>query len=90
MLILRVHCSHRGTDCVEQIWVYGNSYESTLVAVVVPDKKELTGWAKDNGVDGDFEALVNNPKARTLPFPPVPLINNGLMKPLQLFLWICS
>ena len=90
MLILRLRCSHRGTDCVEQIWVYGNSYESTLVAVVVPDKKELTGWAKDNGVDGDFEALVKNPKARTLALPPVPLIKNGLMKPLQLFVWMRS
>lgn len=70
--------------------MYGNSYESTLVAVVVPDKKELTGWAKDNGVDGDFEALVKNPKARILALPPVLLVKNGLMKPLQLFLWMRS
>ncbi len=56
----------RGCEAVEQIWVYGNSYESTLVAVVVPDKKELMGWAKENGVDGDFEALVKSPKVGPL------------------------
>ncbi len=47
--------------------MYGNSYESTLVAVVVPDRKELTGWAKDNGIDGDFDALVKNPKVHMCP-----------------------
>ncbi|BDA46672.1 Long chain acyl-CoA synthetase 3 [Coccomyxa sp. Obi] len=55
--------TYAGCDAVEQIWVYGNSYESTLVAVVVPDKKELMGWAKENGVSGDFDAVVKDPKA---------------------------
>jgi long-subunit acyl-CoA synthetase (AMP-forming) len=53
---------HRGSDVVEQIWVYGNSYESTLVGIVVPDKKELVGWARDNGLTTDFSELVKDPK----------------------------
>lgn len=51
---------------VEQIWVYGNSYESSLVAIVVPDKKELDGWAKENGLTTDFDALVKEPQVASL------------------------
>jgi len=32
---------------VEQIWVHGSSFESVLVAVVVPNKEPLTRWAKE-------------------------------------------
>ena len=49
---------------VDQIWVYGNSYESTLVAIIVPDHRVLTAWAKDAGAGGDFAALCKSPKAR--------------------------
>ena len=60
----------RGCDVVDQIWVYGNSYESTLVAIVVPDKKQLMSWAKENGAGSDFKAVcqkpeVSLPQART-------------------------
>ncbi|KAK9806319.1 hypothetical protein WJX72_010249 [[Myrmecia] bisecta] len=53
------------SDVAEQLWVYGNSYESFLVAVVVPNKKALTAWAKQEGVSGSFEELCQNDKART-------------------------
>lgn len=35
------------TAPVEQIWVYGSSYESVLVAVVVPKQPVLLSWAKE-------------------------------------------
>jgi len=41
-----------------QVWVYGNSFESTLVAVVVPEKKKLLAWAAAEGLPGDFEVRV--------------------------------
>ena len=47
---------------VDQIWVYGNSYESTLVAIVVPEKKTLLAWAKEAGVSGDFDVIAQDPK----------------------------
>ena len=47
-----------------QIWVYGNSFESFLVAVVVPDKKALEDWAENHNVTGDFKSLCDNLKAR--------------------------
>lgn len=43
--------------------MYGNSFESCLVAVVVPNKEVLTAWAKDAGVSGSYEELVKQPKA---------------------------
>ena len=46
---------------MEQVWVYGNSYESTLVAIVVPQKHELMGWAKQNGQGSSFEEVVRTP-----------------------------
>ncbi|GAA0147337.1 ligase [Lithospermum erythrorhizon] len=49
---------------VTMIWVYGNSFESFLVAVVVPERKSLADWASNNNVDGDFNSLCNNLKAR--------------------------
>ncbi|KHG09916.1 Long chain acyl-CoA synthetase 4 -like protein [Gossypium arboreum] len=46
------------------IWIYGNSFESFLVAVVNPNKEALESWGADNNVSGDFESLCQNPKAK--------------------------
>ncbi|KAI9127877.1 hypothetical protein K1719_000870 [Acacia pycnantha] len=49
---------------ITSIWVYGNSFESFLVAVVVPEKKALEDWAEKQNETGDFKSLFENPKAR--------------------------
>lgn len=49
---------------VTSIWVYGNSFESFLVAVVVPDQRSLEDWAVDNKQVVDFKVLCENLKAR--------------------------
>ncbi|KAF3681082.1 Long chain acyl-CoA synthetase 5 [Capsicum annuum] len=49
---------------VTSIWIYGNSFESFLVAVVVPERKALEDWASSNQQTGDFSSLCNNAKAR--------------------------
>lgn len=46
-----------------QIWIYGSSYESFLVAVANPNKESLQSWAQDSGVIGDFNSICENPKA---------------------------
>ncbi|KAM3331415.1 hypothetical protein ACQJBY_027418 [Aegilops geniculata] len=51
-------------SAIDSIWVYGNSFESFLVAVVNPNKEALESWAEGNGISGDFEALCENPKAK--------------------------
>ena len=48
------------TEVVEQIWIYGTSTESFLVAVVVPDKHKLEAWASENSVSGSFEDIVKS------------------------------
>ncbi|XAR55132.1 Long-chain-fatty-acid--CoA ligase [Bertholletia excelsa] len=49
---------------IDSIWVYGNSFESFLVAVVNPNKQALERWAKENGVPGDFNAICETAKAK--------------------------
>ncbi|KAL0324199.1 UNVERIFIED_CONTAM: Long chain acyl-CoA synthetase 4 [Sesamum calycinum] len=49
---------------IESIWVYGNSFESFLVAIINPNKQVLEQWAEENGVSGDFNALCENPKVK--------------------------
>jgi hypothetical protein len=36
----------------KKVWVYGDSYQAKLVAVVVPGERPLLNWAKDNGKAG--------------------------------------
>eukprot|EP00735_Rhodelphis_limneticus_P008670 TRINITY_DN2186_c0_g1::TRINITY_DN2186_c0_g1_i1::g.12866::m.12866 TRINITY_DN2186_c0_g1::TRINITY_DN2186_c0_g1_i1::g.12866 ORF type:complete len:815 (+),score=275.02,sp/Q8LPS1/LACS6_ARATH/43.33/5e-176,AMP-binding/PF00501.23/1.9e-90,AMP-binding_C/PF13193.1/0.024,DUF2946/PF11162.3/0.2 TRINITY_DN2186_c0_g1_i1:48-2492(+) len=42
---------------VAQIFVYGDSYQSCLVAVVVPEEPALKKWAQDNGKPTDIKTL---------------------------------
>jgi hypothetical protein len=45
-------CTTSRAPCLHplcQVWVYGNSFKSVLVAVVVPKKAALTEWAAANG-----------------------------------------
>ncbi|GBG62926.1 hypothetical protein CBR_g34297 [Chara braunii] len=44
-------------SAVEMVWVYGNSFESVLVAVAVPKESALLAWAASAGIEGDYEAL---------------------------------
>ncbi|CAI8603685.1 unnamed protein product [Vicia faba] len=45
------------TPIVEDIWVYGNSFKSILVAVVVPNEDVTNKWAYANGHIGSFSNL---------------------------------
>jgi len=50
-----------GNRFIAQIFVYGDSLQSTLVAIVVPDEEELKTWAKQNKIEfSDFKSLVNH------------------------------
>lgn len=54
-----LRCPH-----ITSIWVYGNSFESFLVAVVVPDRQALEDWAASHNETDDFKSLCKNLKAR--------------------------
>ncbi|EXB28672.1 Long chain acyl-CoA synthetase 4 [Morus notabilis] len=49
---------------IDSLWVYGNSFESFLVAVVNPNKQALECWAEENHISGDFESLCEDPRAK--------------------------
>ncbi|KAF8413319.1 hypothetical protein HHK36_001297 [Tetracentron sinense] len=49
---------------IDLIWIYGNSFESFLIAVVNANQKALERWAEENGVTGDFNSLCENTKAK--------------------------
>ncbi|KAK8484320.1 hypothetical protein V6N13_123983 [Hibiscus sabdariffa] len=51
-------------SAIDMIWIYGNSFESFLVAVVNPNKEALEFWAANNNVSGAFESICQNPKAK--------------------------
>ncbi|XLR04213.1 hypothetical protein S83_070411, partial [Arachis hypogaea] len=44
--------------------VYGNSFESFLVAMVVPERKALEDWALEHNLTADYKSLCDNLKAR--------------------------
>eukprot|EP01018_Ginkgo_biloba_P025311 Gb_09959 [translate_table: standard] len=50
--------------CIDAFWVYGNSFESSLVGVAVPNQQEAEFWAKVNGQQGNFNTLCMNPKLK--------------------------
>ncbi|KAL1339493.1 hypothetical protein AAHE18_U041300 [Arachis hypogaea] len=45
------------TPIVEDIWVYGNSFKSMLIAVVVPNEEITNKWAHSNGHTASFPKL---------------------------------
>lgn len=45
------------SSVIDDIWVYGNSFKSKLVAVVVPEENSTKKWADLNGHTGSFSDL---------------------------------
>jgi long-chain acyl-CoA synthetase len=60
----KVEAVYKKNPLVEQIWVYGNSFESTLVAVVVPIEDRLRAGGKEQS-SGSFAELCKSDAART-------------------------
>lgn len=59
----KLEALYKKAPSVEQIWVYGSSFKSSLVAVVVPEKHALTDWAKSNGKTGSLAELCKDSEA---------------------------
>ncbi|XP_010506759.1 PREDICTED: long chain acyl-CoA synthetase 1-like isoform X3 [Camelina sativa] len=49
---------------VQDIWVYGDSFKSMLVAVIVPNPETVNRWAKDLGHTKPFEELCSLPELK--------------------------
>ncbi|GAB4822406.1 hypothetical protein N2152v2_009452 [Parachlorella kessleri] len=62
----KVEGVYKQNPYVEQIWVYGNSFESTLVAVVVPLADKLAAWAKEQGLSGSLAELCHEDRVKKM------------------------
>ncbi|EGD75308.1 acyl-CoA synthetase [Salpingoeca rosetta] len=51
---------------IGQIFVYGDSTQPTLVAIVVPDKETLEPWLREQGIEGDFATATQDPRVNVL------------------------
>ena len=60
----RIEAVYKRCALVEQVWVYGNSFESSLVAVVVPKEEALSSWAAANGIEGGFRSVVGDERIK--------------------------
>ena len=59
-----VESVYKKNTLLDTVWVYGNSFESCLVAVVVPNAAKLLEHAKSaTGFSGTYEELCKDPKA---------------------------
>ncbi len=58
----KLEASYKKNLDVEQVWVYGNSFKSCLLAVVVPTAAAAEAWAKQAGVTGTFAQLCAKPE----------------------------
>ncbi|GAB2298461.1 Long-chain-fatty-acid--CoA ligase 2 (Long-chain acyl-CoA synthetase 2) (Fatty acid activator 2) [Dionaea muscipula] len=47
------------TPIAEDIWVYGNSFKSMLIAVVVPSEENVKKWADQNAFKGSLSELAS-------------------------------
>lgn len=49
---------------IDTIWIYGNSFESFLIAVANPNKQAVEKYAEEHGLSGDFNSLCENAKVK--------------------------
>lgn len=45
---------------IAQCLIYGSSLKNSCVSVVIPEEAWAKNWARENGVEGDFEAICKN------------------------------
>ena len=60
----RVEAAYNRLDLIAQIFVYGNSLENVLVAVVVPEEAGFVSAANKQGLSGSYKELVKNEAAK--------------------------
>jgi long-chain acyl-CoA synthetase len=51
---------------VAQTFVYGSSYKSNLIAIIVPEETVLKEWAAQNNVEGDLKSLCRNKQLKKI------------------------
>ena len=60
----KVESIYKKNTLADMLWVYGNSFESFLVGVVVPNEAKLLAWAKSKGKSGSYADLCKDADAK--------------------------
>eukprot|EP00906_Rhabdomonas_costata_P033434 RCo047128 len=53
------------SNFISQCFVYGDSFHSQCMAIVVPDQDAVKHWATEKGLSGTFEELCARPELKT-------------------------
>jgi long-chain acyl-CoA synthetase len=62
----RIESAYKKLPLIAQIFVYGNSMESMLVAAVVPEEGPFLEAARKVGLTGSFREVLQQPKAKEM------------------------
>ena len=54
--------AYTNIDLIKQVFIYGDSLQSFLVAIIVPDQDEVLKWAKREGESGEFDDIIKGEK----------------------------
>lgn len=49
---------------VAQLFVHGDSLQSCVVGIAVPEEEYLTKWAREQGIEGDIATLCSKPEVK--------------------------
>lgn len=62
----KIEATYAKDPVVDQVWVYGNSFESALVGAVVPNPENLKALCAKNGITGTHAELCAKPEVNKL------------------------
>ena len=51
---------------VAQVFIYGNSYKSSLIGIIVPEETVLFEWAKQNNMETNMKDLCKNDEIKKM------------------------
>ncbi|KAM4021134.1 long-chain-fatty-acid--CoA ligase 4 isoform 1-T2 [Anomaloglossus baeobatrachus] len=57
----KVEAALKNCSLIDNICAYANSLQSYVISFVVPNQKKLTSLALQNGIEGTWEEICNNP-----------------------------
>jgi len=57
---------YQSSEYISQIWIYGNSLQSYIIAIIVPDADALNNWATTAGLVANMAGLCTNPQVKKL------------------------
>jgi len=60
----KIENTYMKSKYVQLIFVHGDSLESYLVAMIVPDSEAVKEWAKKNNIEESWEQLCNNERVK--------------------------